>query len=89
MAKYVVVGTTNRSSNGTEEVKLAEDKVISKTKTAELDQDELALIRSLGVVVEKVSAKEAEEIEARGSSIVVGTDTAGSAPIFDQSSATK
>lgn len=87
MSLYIVTGTTHQS-NGTEGIVLEKDgqgnvtKEISATQAANLNKDELVLVRSLGVTVEKISASEAEALKARVS-VSVGSDTSGAAPTFD------
>lgn len=90
--KYVVVGTKDPSANGTEEVILERDektgevtKSVSKTHPADLNKGELEIVESIGVVVEKVSADQAAEIEASSAQATgAATDTAGAAPVLDQ-----
>lgn len=87
-AKYIITGTTH-FSNGTEGIVLKKDgdgnvtKEISTTKPSSLTKDELATVRSLGVTVEEISSEQAAALEAQEASIVVGADTAGAAPVFD------
>lgn len=88
---YVIDGAKNPSRIGTEEIILekASDgtvtKSISKTTPAQLNQDELALVQSFGVTVEKISKARADELTAAAAQVAaVGADVAGAAPVFDQ-----
>ena len=89
MAKYIVTGTTDRSRSGTEEVIFKKDKsgnpvrYISKTHPEELTEEDLGLLSSLGVTVQKLSKKEAEAFDAQSSQAsATASDTAGAAPVI-------
>jgi hypothetical protein len=87
--KYIVTGTTDRSRSGTEEVIFKKDsdgnpvRYISKTHPGALSEDDLATLKSLGIEVEKVSKKQAAQLEQDASQIgATASDTAGAAPVI-------